>query len=144
MFKLAGSIFILCSATFFSCQSVLKKYCTYKYLIGIVDIIKKIQCELAVNDTYISIFRRINFDKDTWLSKSKDNIYINYEEIKKTEDFFDELGKHNSETEQQYIDYNLKKFSETAKIYSDEYNRIKKIHIVCGVCFGLFIIIVLI
>ena len=143
MFKLAGSILVMCSTVFISGQKVLKYYFTYRFLQKVADTIKTIQYENATNMPYPQFFERISFDKNMFFSKAKSNGYILYKEIETAKMFFDNLGRRDKIGESEYLNYNFEVFTAKSKEYYSRYNEIKKTHILCGIAVGLFIIIFL-
>lgn len=143
MFKLAGSILVMCSTVFISGQKVLKYYFTYRFLQKVADTIKTIQYENATNMPYPQFFERISFDKNMFFSKAKSNGYILYKEIETAKMFFDNLGRRDKIGETEYLNYNFEVFTAKSKEYYSRYNEIKKTHILCGIAVGLFIIIFL-
>ena len=94
--------------------------------------------------TYTDVFRKIEFDKKSFLKKAKTNGYIVRSEIKAAETFFDNLGKRDTSAEKHYIDFNLQIFTNKSREYKEKHNQIKKTHLLCGIAAGLLIIIVLI
>lgn len=143
MFKLTGSILVLCSTVFISSQKVLECYFTYRFLQKLADTIKTIQYENATNMPYPQFFERISFDKDIFFSKAKSNGYILHKEIETAKMFFDNLGRRDKIGETEYLNYNFEVFTAKSKEYCKRYNEIKKTHILCGIAVGLFIIIFL-
>ena len=143
MFKLAGSILVMCSTVFISGQKVLKYYFTYRFLQKVADTIKTIQYENATNMPYPQFFERISFDKNMFFSKAKSNGYILYKEIETAKMFFDNLGRRDKIGETEYLNYNFEVFTAKSKEFYSRYNEIKKTHILCGIAVGLFIIIFL-
>ena len=144
MFKLAGCLLVLCSTVFISCQKVLENYYTYKFLNDIYHTVRKIQYENSINMPYSRIFERIKFKKDDYMTKAKTNGYINRDEIITVQMFFDNLGKRDRMAECEYISQNKDNFKARAQHYLEDYNNIKKTHLLCGIACGLFIIIFLI
>jgi len=144
MFKAAGSVMIICSSVFIFCQKTLKCYFTYKFLQNLAEIIQKIQFENSANLTYKKLFEKINFDKNIFFANTNANVYIQNKEIILAESFFAELGKRDKKSEEDYIDYNLKKFIRISQEYQKKYNETKKAHLMCGVAAGLLVIIFLI
>ena len=143
MFKLTGSILVLCSTVFISSQKVLECYFTYRFLHKVADTIKTIQYENATNMPYTQVFEKISFDKNIFFSKAKSNGYILHKEIETAKMFFDNLGRRDKIGETEYLNYNFEVFTAKSKEYCKRYNEIKKTHILCGIAVGLFIIIFL-
>ena len=87
------------------------------------------------------------FTDDDWknyISVCRKNNYIKKEEIDFVNDFFSNLGKRDTESEEKYIQYYLEKLIAKQDIYYKQYCKDNKIYGMCGISLGLFIIIFLI
>ena len=144
MFKFAGSVLMFISATLIFSKKVFEDYFTYKFLEQIENIAEKMLYENSMNLPYKTLLRKIGFEKDTYIENKKINRYILSTEIAMVYEFFDNLGKRDSESEKQYITTNLVKIKRQKNMYLKRYNENKRTHILCGAAVGVFIIIVLI
>ena len=144
MFKFAGALMVLGSTVFLFSQKVLEKYFTYKFLDDTYKILQKIHQENSSNISYNKIFENIRFDYHKYIEKANGNGYINKLEIKYVKNIFENLGKHNSISEQILIQNYMDNIDYKKQNYFTEYSNIKKTHILCGIAAGLFVVILLI
>lgn len=144
MFKFTGSIFIIVSSYMIFNRRTFVYYCTYKFLHKVVVAIEKLQYEKNSNMTYDDIFKKINFNWKHYIEQSKNNRYIVFEETEKTMDFFANLGKRDSMSEEKYINHNLRSFIDKKNSYHKKYCDCQKVYAVCGISFGLLIVVFLI
>lgn len=141
MFKLIGSAMVIISSIFLFTSKVFENFFTCKFIEKVTDIIQKMQYETASNQPYDKIFEKIRFSPDGFIKKAYSNGYIDKQEIKNTQEFFNGLGSRDSISEQQYIVYSLDTFKRKHKHYYDRYNADKKVYTLCGISAGFFIII---
>ena len=125
-------------------RTILENYYTYKFLKMNVTIVQKILFEKNANMVYEEIFSKLKFDWKNYISVCKKNNYIKKEEIDFVNDFFSNLGKRDTESEEKYIQYYLEKLITKQDIYYKQYCKDNKIYGMCGISLGLFIIIFLI
>ncbi len=144
MYKIVGSIFIVLSSYMIFNRTILENYYTYKFLKMNVTIVQKILFEKNVNMVYEEIFSKLKFDWKNYISVCRKNNYIKKEEIDFVNDFFSNLGKRDTESEEKYIQYYLEKLITKQDIYYKQYCKDNKIYGMCGISLGLFIIIFLI
>ena len=144
MYKIVGSIFIVLSSYMIFNRTILENYYTYKFLKMNVTIVQKILFEKNVNMVYEEIFSKLKFDWKNYISVCRKNNYIKKEEIDFVNDFFSNLGKRDTESEEKYIQYYLEKLISKQDIYYKQYCKDNKIYGMCGISLGLFIIIFLI
>lgn len=144
MYKIVGSIFIVLSSYMIFNRTILENYYTYKFLKMNVTIVQKILFEKNVNMVYEEIFSKLKFDWKNYISVCRKNNYIKKEEIDFVNDFFSNLGKRDTESEEKYIQYYLEKLITKQDIYYKQYCKDNKIYGMCGISLGLFIIILLI
>ena len=144
MYKIVGSIFIVLSSYMIFNRTILENYYTYKFLKMNVTIVQKILFEKNVNMVYEEIFSKLKFDWKNYISVCRKNNYIKKEEIDFVNDFFSNLGKRDTESEEKYIQYYLEKLITKQDIYFKQYCKDNKIYGMCGISIGLFIIIFLI
>lgn len=144
MYKIVGSIFIVLSSYMIFNRTILENYYTYKFLKMNVTIVQKILFEKNVNMVYEEIFSKLKFDWKNYISVCRKNNYIKKEEIDFVNDFFSNLGKRDTESEEKYIQYYLEKLITKQDIYYKQYCKDNKIYGMCGISIGLFIIIFLI
>ena len=144
MYKLLGSIFVIMSTVFMFSIKTMEKYYTYKHLCVTVEIINKLQFEKNSSHTYTTLYKKIGFDRNSYTEKAKQNIFTDETAVRKTEEFFDNLGKRDTEGEQQYLEYNLKNFENMAEYYRNEYTENRKIRLLCGGAAGIFVVLILI
>ena len=144
MYKIVGSIFIVLSSYMIFNRTILENYYTYKLLKMNVTIVQKILFEKNVNMVYEEIFSKLKFDWKNYISVCRKNNYIKKEEIDFVNDFFSNLGKRDTESEEKYIQYYLEKLITKQDIYYKQYCKDNKIYGMCGISLGLFIIIFLI
>ncbi len=144
MYKIVGSIFIVLSSYMIFNRTILENYYTYKFLKKNVTIVQKILFEKNVNMVYEEIFSKLKFDWKNYISVCRKNNYIKKEEIDFVNDFFSNLGKRDTESEEKYIQYYLEKLITKQDIYYKQYCKDNKIYGMCGISLGLFIIIFLI
>ncbi|MBQ5313578.1 MAG: hypothetical protein J6K30_05955, partial [Oscillospiraceae bacterium] len=105
---------------------------------------QKIIFEKNVNMVYEEIFSKLKFDWKNYISVCRKNNYINKEEIDFVNNFFSNLGKRDTESEEKYIQYYLERLIAKQDIYYKQYCKDNKIYGMCGISLGLFIIIFLI
>jgi len=144
MYKIVGSIFIVLSSYMIFNRTILENYYTYKFLKMNVTIVQKIIFEKNINIVYEEIFSKLKFDWKNYISVCRKNNYIKKEEIDFVNDFFSNLGKRDTESEEKYIQYYLEKLITKQDIYYKQYCKDNKIYGMCGISLGLFIIIFLI
>ena len=144
MYKIVGSIFIVLSSYMIFNRRILENYYTYKFLKKNVTMVQKIVFEKNVNMVYEEIFSKLKFDWKNYISVCRKNNYIKKEEIDFVNDFFSNLGKRDTESEEKYIQYYLEKLIAKQDIYYKQYCKDNKIYGMCGISLGLFIIIFLI
>ena len=144
MYKIVGSIFIVLSSYMIFNRRILENYYTYKFLKKNVTMVQKIVFEKNVNMVYEEIFSKLKFDWKNYISVCRKNNYIKKEEIDFVNDFFSNLGKRDTESEEKYIQYYLEKLITKQDIYYKQYCKDNKIYGMCGISLGLFIIIFLI
>ncbi|MBP1551737.1 MAG: hypothetical protein J6C04_05605 [Oscillospiraceae bacterium] len=144
MYKIVGIIFIVISSYMIFNRTILENYYTYKFLKMNVTIVQKILFEKNANMVYEEIFSKLKFDWKNYISVCKKNNYIKKEEIDFVNDFFSNLGKRDTESEEKYIQYYLEKLITKQDIYYKQYCKDNKIYGMCGISLGLFIIIFLI
>ena len=144
MYKIVGSIFIVLSSYMIFNRTILENYYTYKFLKMNVTIVQKILFEKNVNMVYEEIFSKLKFDWKNYISVCRKNNYINKEEIDFVNNFFSNLGKRDTESEEKYIQYYLERLIAKQDIYYKQYCKDNKIYGMCGISLGLFIIIFLI
>jgi len=144
MYKVVGSIFIVLSSYMIFNRTILENYYTYKFLKKNVTIVQKIAFEKNINMVYEEIFSKLKFDWKNYISVCRKNNYIKKEEIDFVNDFFSNLGKRDTESEEKYIQYYLEKLITKQDIYYKQYCKDNKIYGMCGISLGLFIIIFLI
>ncbi|MBQ5324389.1 MAG: hypothetical protein J6J58_02970 [Oscillospiraceae bacterium] len=125
-------------------RTILENYYTYKFLKMNVTIVQKILFEKNVNMVYEEIFSKLKFDWKNYISVCRKNNYINKEEIDFVNNFFSNLGKRDTESEEKYIQYYLERLIAKQDIYYKQYCKDNKIYGMCGISLGLFIIIFLI
>ena len=123
MYKIVGSIFIVLSSYMIFNRTILENYCTYKFLKMNVTIVQKILFEKNVNMVYEEIFSKLKFDWKNYISVCRKNNYIKKEEIDFVNDFFSNLGKRDTESEEKYIQYYLEKLITKQDIYYKQYCR---------------------
>lgn len=144
MFKLIGCIMIIFSSVFIFSQKILESYFTYKFLTYAEDITEKVMYESTINLSYDKICRKIGFDKESYFKKAENNRYISRREYLKVKDFMDNLGKRDSQSEKQYISYNLKNIKTEKEKYYKSYCENRKVYILSGTAIGLITVIFLI
>ena len=144
MYKIVGSIFIVLSSYMIFNRTILENYYTYKFLKKNVTIVQKIAFEKNINMVYEEIFSKLKFDWKNYISVCRKNNYIKKEEIDFVNDFFSNLGKRDTESEEKYIQYYLEKLITKQDIYYKQYCKDNKIYGMCGISLGLYIIIFLI
>ncbi len=144
MYKIVGSIFIVLSSYMIFNRTILENYYTYKFLKMNVTIVQKILFEKNVNMVYEEIFSKLKFDWKNYISVCRKNNYIKKEGVDFVNDFFSNLGKRDTESEEKYIQYYLEKLITKQDIYYKQYCKDNKIYGMCGISLGLFIIIFLI
>jgi len=144
MYKIVGSIFIVLSSYMIFNRTILENYYTYKFLKMNVTIVQKIIFEKNINIVYEEIFSKLKFDWKNYISVCRKNNYIKKEEIDFVNDFFSNLGKRDTESEEKYIQYYLEKLITKQDIYYKQYCKDNKIYGMCGISLGLYIIIFLI
>lgn len=141
MFKITGIILVIFSTVFVSSQKILEYRFTHNFFTSVTEIIKQIQYENTINQTYKKVFQKIDFDLEKFLNKAKGNGYIKRGDIKTVQMFFEGLGKRDRTAEYEYILYNLEKFESSAENYFLRYSEAKKTHLLCGISTGMIIII---
>ncbi|MBQ5313262.1 MAG: hypothetical protein J6K30_04330, partial [Oscillospiraceae bacterium] len=118
-------------------RTILENYYTYKFLKMNVTIVQKILFEKNVNMVYEEIFSKLKFDWKNYISVCRKNNYIKKEEIDFVNDFFSNLGKRDTESEEKYIQYYLEKLITKQDIYYKQYCKDNKIYGMCGISLGL-------
>ena len=144
MLRVVGSVLLFVSITVIFSKKLLEDYFNYKFLEQIENITEKMLYENSLNLPYETLLRKIGFEKNAYIENKKLNRYISSREIDMVYDFFENLGKRDSESEKQYITTNLIKIKRQKNVYLKKYNENKRTRILCGVALSAFVIIVLI
>ncbi|MBE6877621.1 MAG: hypothetical protein E7488_00425 [Ruminococcaceae bacterium] len=144
MFKLIGSFMIVFSSVFISSRKVIENYFTYRFLMQVEKTTELLMHEIETNLSYDKLFRKIDFDKSNFFSKSELNSFIKKDEFFAVKDFMDNLGKRSSGSEKNYIALNLSNIKYKKEMYYKSYCETRKVYTFYGGAIGLFIIILFI
>lgn len=144
MFKIIGSLMVVFSASFMFSQKTLVYFFTYRFIKENINIIEKIMYEKNTNLTYNKIFQKIGFDKNKYLLKSEKNLYIDKQVFKYVKTFYENLGKRDSVSENQYFEYHIKELNRNQQDYYKKYIENRKINLIYGISIGSFVAIYLI
>lgn len=144
MYKIIGGVFVVFASYMIFNKTILENYYTYKFLKKSMSIVQQLEFENNVKMTYKELFAKLNFDWEKYVADCTLNLYIKKEEIDFVTEFFTNLGKRDTESEEKYIHYCLEKLIVKQDLYYKQYCKDNKIYGVCGISIGLFIIIFLI
>lgn len=144
MFKIIGSLMVVFSASFMFSQKTLVYFFTYRFIKENINIIEKIMYEKNTNLTYNKIFQKIGFDKNKYLLKSEKNLYIDKQVFEYVKTFYENLGKRDSVSENQYFEYHIKELNRNQHDYYKKYIENRKINLIYGISIGSFVAIYLI
>ena len=143
MYKLIGSIMIIVSSIYFFNKKTISFYVTYKFLKEIDYNLQRLSFENNKHLTYEDLFKEFEFDYISVIERYQ-NIFINKTEIDFVKIFFENHGKRDNKSEEEYLKYHLDFIKNKINNYYSKYNECKKIYLISGISFGLFIIIFLI
>ena len=144
MFKIIGSLMVVFSASFMFSQKTLVYFFTYRFIKENINIIEKIIYEKNTNLTYNKIFQKIGFDKNKYILKSEKNLYIDKQVFEYVKTFYENLGKRDSVSENQYFEYHIKELNRNQQNYYKKYIENRKINLIYGISIGSFVAIYLI
>ncbi len=156
MFKIIGVVLVVSSCILITTKKDFDRLYTIKFLEDLQYIINQIRIIHNLNYTYIKVFREIDLEKtsyfkdfsflekDEFLANITQNKTISIKAIKLAENFFNNIGKYDKESEYDFIHSILKLVNFHIDEIRKEYNQEKKINSVLGICIGLIISLVII
>lgn len=143
MFKVLGCIFVLVSAVILFSGRILSCYFTAKMMDDIADVCKRFLFERNANLTYEQLFEKADFNADKFIQKYANNPYVTANIKNDVLLFLNNLGRRDNDGEEKYIIHNLERFEDTAQNCHTEFRQKVRVYPLCGLSFGMFVVIFL-